>query len=108
LAIVHLRMILLKHGLLRAKMRHGHAIMHRTRRGSPSTRRHTSHHRTLSDLRRRHPWMHGLHHTRPRLTSNVTSAGMLHAHGMTRRHSRMARSDTPMMGKRLGHHLRWR
>src|SRR5882672_7388571 len=89
-------------------MSHGHRpIVHRTRSGSASTRRHTGDHGTLGDLWARDSRMHTLHHTWARLTLHMSSARVLHTHGMTMRHTWVARSYTRMGGKRLGHHLQW-
>lgn len=105
----HLRILLLKHLLLRAKMRHRHRIVHRTTRCRRTrSLRHASHHRTsLCHLRSRYSRMsHSRHHARSWWSSHMSCAVMLHTcHRMTwASHSRMRLSHAGREG--LSHHDR--
>ena len=105
LAKVHLRVLLLKHVLLRAEMGHGHGVAgHVTWRRRTRPLRHTRYHGTLGDLGPGNARMHTLHHARAWMATHM-SAWMLHTcHRMTRTsHSGMARSHAGWKG-RLRHH----
>jgi hypothetical protein len=101
---VHLRMLLLEHGLLRTHMCHSHAIMHWTKRRCAGVRRHACDHRALSDLRSGDTRMHALHHSWSGLATHMRCARVLHSHRMASRYSRMARRKAGV-GELLGHHL---
>lgn len=103
---VHLRILLLEHMLLRAKVCHSHRVAgHMARRRSAGTLRHARDHGTLGDLRRRDSRMHALHHAGTWMASHM-SAWVLHtSHGMCRTsHSWMTRSHAGRES-RLRHHI---
>ena len=110
----HLRILLLEHLLLRAKMRHRHRIVHRTTRCRRTrSLRHASHHwASLCHLRSRYSRMsHLRHHARSWWSSHMSCGVVLHTcHRMTwASHTRMCLSHAGR--ERLSHHDRrvdWR